>query len=93
MVALFVSVIFTDTYLNRIIRELSVEQEQRLHSMLDMDTRDIESLNRHRDKRQRILEMVKMWLQRTKNPNKTQLAEQLKGYFKQITDVTPTLGE
>ena len=81
MVALFVSVIFTDTYLNGIIRELYVEQEQRLQSILGVDTCDIESLNRHRDKRQRILEILKMWLQRTKNPNKTQLAEQLKGYF------------
>ena len=61
--------------------------------MLGVDTCDIERPNRHRDKRQRILKMVKMWLQRTKNPNKTQLAEQLKGYFKQITDVTPILGE
>ncbi|KAI0211584.1 hypothetical protein LSAT2_003555, partial [Lamellibrachia satsuma] len=58
--------------------------------MLGVDTCDIEHLNRHTDKRQRILEMVKIWLQRTKNPNKTQLTEQLKGYFKQITDVNPT---
>ena len=90
---MFVSDIFTDSDLARIIRELSVEQEQRLQSVLDMAKSDIEKLNQHKDSRERILEMVKMWVRRTHNLDKTQLAEQLTGYFNQIIDVTPKNGE
>ena len=92
-VVLSVLDMFTDSYLKRIIQKVSCEQEQRLQSMLDMDPSDIKKLSQLKDRHERILEMVNMWLRRTHNPNKTQLAGQLKGYFKQITYVTPTNGE
>ena len=89
MAALFVSDLFTASDIARIIRELPNDQEQRLQSVLDMAKSDIEKLNQHKDSRERILEMVKMCVGRTHNPDKTQLAEQLTGYFNQIIDVTP----
>ena len=92
-VCLFVSDIFTNNNVRRIMRELSDEQERRLQTKLDMNNSDIKKLYQQKDRRQRIREMVKMWLRRTYYPNETQLVKQLSEYFNQITDGTPINGK
>ena len=93
LIYLFVSDIFTNNDLRRIIQELSDEQERRLQTMLGFDESDIKKLCQYKDRRHRILEMVTMWLRRTYNQNKPQLAKQLSEYFNQITVGTIINGE
>ena len=87
----FASELFTDKYLRGLIPQLKAEQEQRLQSMLDMDNSDIRTLSQHKDIRNRLMAMLRLWLSRVVDDDKTRVAKQLEGYFSQV--LAPKTGE
>ena len=62
-----------------------------MQSMLDMDNSDIRTLRKHKDIRERLLAMLRLWLSRVVDDDKPRVAKQLEGFFSQL--LTPKTGE